>query len=78
MDAGRAAFVPALGTSRLKSDDSVSLQSWRFGGILTYLMFESLVIRGFALKFLGASRFESLPFYCAGIGLMLVYWPQQL
>ena len=57
MDAGRAAFVPALGTSRLKSDDSVSLQSWRFGGILSYLMFESLVICGFALRILG--RFAS-------------------
>ena len=68
---------PALETLRLKSDDPPSLQSWRFGSLLSYVMLESVVLYGLAFRFLGGSRLESLPFYCAGIALMLVYWPQQ-
>jgi hypothetical protein len=67
----------AVETVRLKPDDAVSLQRWRSGSIICSVLFESIVLLGFALRFMGGTLAESLLFYVAGIALMLVYWPQE-
>jgi hypothetical protein len=74
----RTTFIrPALERLRLKSDDLASLLKWRTGAILTAVLFESLVLLGFALRFIGGTRLQSAPFYVAGIGLMLLFWPRR-
>ena len=68
---------PALEALQLKPDDATSLQRWRSGSILSFVLFESVVLYGFALRFMGGTLQESVPFYGAGIALMLIYWPKQ-
>jgi hypothetical protein len=68
---------PALETLQTKQDDTSALQHWRSGNILSFVLFEAIVLFGFALRFLGGSTLQSLPFYAAGIGLMLLWWPHR-
>jgi hypothetical protein len=60
---------PALETLELTPDDALALQRWRFGAILLFVMFETLVGYGFALRSLGGTLLESAPFYAVG------HWP---
>jgi len=74
----RMTFIrPALDRLLLKPDDSASLLKWRTGAILMAVLFESLVLVGFALRFMGRAGIQSIPFYAAGIGLMLLFRPRQ-
>jgi hypothetical protein len=57
-------------------DDPNSLAKWRRGVILTDVLLESVVLYGFALRFLGGTLQQALPFYAAGIGLMIPWWPR--
>ncbi len=67
----------ALDTLRSSPDDPIALGRWRKGVILTDVLLESVVLYGFALRFLGGTPLQSLPFYAAGIGFMLLWWPQR-
>jgi hypothetical protein len=73
----RTKVQKASETLQSKPDDAKALQQWRFGGILTAVLMEVIVLYGFALRFLGAPRAQAVPFYVAGIGLMLLWWPQR-
>jgi hypothetical protein len=68
---------PALEILQLKPDDPKALQQWRAGGILTAVLMDTVVLFGFSLLFIGAAPKISLPFYIAGIALMLLWWPQR-
>lgn len=68
---------PALETLQARPDDATSLDRWRSGVIVSCVMLEAVVLTGFALRFIGGTFLESLPFYCAGILFMLIYWPQR-
>ncbi len=67
----------ALDTLRSMPDDPNSLTKWRRGVILIDVLLETVVLYGFALRFLGGTLQQSLPFYSAGIGLMILWWPQR-
>jgi hypothetical protein len=67
----------ALETLQSKQGDVTAIQQWRFVGILSAVLLESVVLMGFALRFLGAPLKMSLPFYIVGIALMLLWWPQR-
>ena len=68
---------PALEILQLKLDDPKALGQWRFGAVLTAVLLESIVLYGFALRFLGAPAKTSWLFYSVGIVLMLFWWPQR-
>jgi hypothetical protein len=67
----------ALDTLRSTPDDPIALGKWRKGVILTDVLLESVILYGFALRFLGGTLQQSLPFYAAGIGLMILWWPKR-
>lgn len=68
---------PALETLRLKPDDVGALQAWRSGSILCAVLFESIVLVGFALRFVAGTLAQSVVFYIGGIALMFTYWPHE-
>jgi hypothetical protein len=68
---------PALEILQMKPDDPTALQQWRFDAILTAVLLESIVLYGFALRFLGAPAKTSWLFYSVGIVLMFFWWPQR-
>jgi hypothetical protein len=68
---------PAIETLQEKPDDQIALARWRAGNILSFVLAESIVLFGFALRFLGGTITQSLPFYIVGVALMLVWWPRR-
>lgn len=72
-----ARIRPAIQALQLKHEDEVSLQRWREGTILSCVLLEAVVLEGFALRFIGGTFLDSLPFYFVGIVLMIFYWPQR-
>ena len=68
---------PALEILHLKPNDPKALGQWRFGAVLTAVLLESIVLYGFALRFLGAPAKTSWFFCSVGIVLMLFWWPQR-
>jgi hypothetical protein len=67
----------ALDALRSIPDDPNSLAKWRQGVVLIDVLLETVVLFGFALRFLGGTLQQSLPFYAAGIGLMILWWPRR-
>jgi hypothetical protein len=68
---------PAAEKLQGKSDDQGALAHWRIGNLLSWLLAESVVLLGFALRFTGGTTMQSVPFYIVGIGLMLFWWPRR-
>jgi hypothetical protein len=67
----------ALDTLRSTPDDAIARGNWRKGVVLTDVLLDSVVLYGFALRFLGGTRQQSLPFYAAGSGFMILWWPNR-
>jgi hypothetical protein len=61
---------------RSNSNDTAALQKWRFGQIVTVALCEAIVLYGLVLRFVGATRSQSAPFYGVGIAAMIVFWPR--
>ena len=68
---------PAGETLQAKADDQRALARWRAGNILSAVLAETVVLFGFALRFMGGTTWQALPFYVVGIALMLVWWPRR-
>jgi hypothetical protein len=68
---------PAAETLQANPDDPIALGRWRTGNLLSFLLAESIVLFGMALRFLGGTTMQSLPFYVVGIAMMLVWWPRR-
>jgi hypothetical protein len=68
---------PAAETLQEKPDDQTALARWRAGNTLCCVLLEAVVLFGFALRFMGGTTMQSLPFYTVGIALMLVWWPRR-
>jgi magnesium-transporting ATPase (P-type) len=68
---------PATETLEEKSDDPRALARYSAGNILSYVFAESVVLFGMALRLIGGTTTQSLPFYVVGISLMLVWWPRR-
>jgi hypothetical protein len=62
---------------RTKPEDQFALARWRFGNILSFVLAESIVLFGFALRFIGGTSLQSLPFYIAGIAMMILWFPRR-
>jgi hypothetical protein len=73
----RKRIGPAIDRLRDQPDDRGAMQSLTAASILSVVLAESIVLLGYALRFLGATRWQSVPFYLAGIFLMLLWWPKR-
>ena len=69
---------PALDALQITPGDVSSLNRWRAGSIVSYVLAESIVLFGLALRLVGASLPQSAWFYLAGPLLMLSWWPRRL
>lgn len=67
----------AVDVLQTQPDDPEALTRWRLANILSSVIAESIVLLGFALRFLGGSRIQSAPFYVVAIALMLIWWPRR-
>jgi hypothetical protein len=67
----------ALETLQTKPEDQSALGRWRAGNILCCVLAESIVLFGFALRFIGGTTVQSLPFYIAGVAMLIVWWPRR-
>lgn len=68
---------PAAETLRAKPDDQAALARWINGNILSSVLAETIALFGFALRFIGGTHSQALPFYVVAIALMLVWWPRR-
>lgn len=68
---------PAVETLQKNPDDQAALARWRTGNIISFVLTESIVLLGFALRFIGGTTVQSLPFYTIGVALMLLWWPRR-
>jgi hypothetical protein len=66
----------SLDSLRSMPDDPITLGKWRKGVVLSDVLLDTVVLYGFALRFLGGTLQQCLPFYTAGIGLMILWWPR--
>ncbi len=74
----RMKMVPtAAETLRTNPEDQPALARWRAGNILSFVLAESIVLFGFALRFMGGTPMQSLPFYSTGIAMMILWFPRR-
>lgn len=69
----RTLVFRAAGSLVAQPDDSISLNHWKTGYIVTYALCEALALFGFVLRFLGSSFQQSLLFYIAGFVLLFFF-----
>jgi hypothetical protein len=60
-----------------RPDDPVTLNHWRTGYLVTYVLCESLALFGLVLRFLGYNLPQSLPFYAGGFVLLFFFAPRK-
>jgi hypothetical protein len=58
------------------TNDSVALQQWKVGHLLTYGLCQGLGVFGVVLRFLGASFQQCLPFYVGGFIMLFFFAPR--
>lgn len=74
----RARWIPAaLEELRRAPDDAQSAQRWYAAHFASLAMAEGIGLFGLALRILGGTLFEGLPFYIVGFGLMLAWFPRK-
>ena len=57
------------------AEDSVSLNRWRAGYIVTFALCEAIALYGFVLRFVGFSLAQVMPFY--GFVLLVFFRPRR-
>jgi cytochrome b561 len=60
-----------------RPDDTLSLNHWKTGYIVTYVLCEALAMFGLVQRILGASTQQSLPYYIGGFVLLFFFRPHQ-
>ena len=73
----RTLVLRAAGTLASQPEDSISLNHWRTGYIMTYALCEALALFGLVLRFRGATMQHSLLFYIGGFVLLAFFRPAQ-
>ncbi|MGA8620786.1 MAG: hypothetical protein WB660_19955 [Candidatus Sulfotelmatobacter sp.] len=58
-------------------DDSLTLNHWKSGYLVTYALCEALALFGLVLRFAGCNFQQSLPFYIGGFVLLSFFGPRQ-
>jgi hypothetical protein len=63
-------------TLSLRPDDTITLNHWKTGYLVTYVLCEILAMSGIVLRFLGFSFQQSVPYYLGGFMLLLFFRPR--
>jgi F0F1-type ATP synthase membrane subunit c/vacuolar-type H+-ATPase subunit K len=58
-------------------EDSLSLNHWRTGYIVTYVLCEALALFGLVQRILGGTLQQSIPYYLSGFVLLIFLWARQ-
>jgi hypothetical protein len=58
-------------------DDSLTLNHWKSGYLVTYALCEALALFGLVLRFTGFKLEQSLPFYVGGFVLLFFFGPRE-
>jgi hypothetical protein len=69
-------FSAETAFTRLGKIASGFKRHWRFSTLLSLVLAESIALYGFVLRFMGASRRVSWPFFVCALILMVVWRPQ--
>lgn len=72
----RITLYPALRKLRLDPNNSDALKRWRSSTMVSLVLALTVGLYGLVLRFLGAARLVSWPFYLAALILILVWSPQ--
>jgi hypothetical protein len=72
----RKRLFPALEKLRRDPNDSSALQQWRRSITVNLALTEEIALYGFMLRFMGASRRVSWPFFVSALILMMLWRPQ--
>jgi hypothetical protein len=72
----RIKTIPDL-SSRIAAGEEAAWTRWRFSHMLGLAMSESVVLVGFVLRFLHEPRDRVLPFYIAGVLLVISFFPRR-
>jgi hypothetical protein len=72
----RKRLYPALGKLRQDPNDSDGLKQWRSSTMVSLVLVLTIGLYGLVLRFFGAARLVSWPFYLVALILMLVWRPQ--
>lgn len=57
-------------------EDSLSLNHWKTGYIVTYALCEGLALLGLIERILGGTLQQSMPYYLGGFILLILFWPR--
>ncbi len=68
---------PAEEALRLRPEEADSLGRWVLGNVASFALCQSVGVCGLVLRLLGGTLAQSLPFYVAAIGLLLLLWPRR-
>jgi hypothetical protein len=68
---------PAEDTLQSMPDDQFALGRWRAANILSFVISNAVVLFGFAVRFVGGTSMQAMPFYIVGFSMMLLWWPQR-
>jgi hypothetical protein len=71
----RTKLVPASERLRLDPGDPEALKQWRASTIVSLVLALSVGLYAFVLRFLGAPRIVSAPFYAGALILLLIWRP---
>ena len=69
--------MSALEVLRADPDNSQALQRWRGGQLASMVLFVSVALCGFALRFLGVALVRVIPFYLASALLLIWFRPSE-
>jgi hypothetical protein len=72
----RTLVLQSEDTLRERPTDTLALNRWRSGYIVTYALAELQALLGLVLRFLGFSLSQVAPFYVAGFILLLFFGPR--
>ena len=62
---------------RLDPEDTLTLNHWRTGYLVTYALCEALALFGLIERFLGSNLQQCVPYYIGGFVLLFFFRPRQ-
>lgn len=68
---------PAEQALRSQPDDALALARWRAGNIVSFALAEAVALYGLALRMMGATLLQALPFYAGAAALLLIFTPRR-
>ncbi len=67
-------FEPSLAAH---PDDPVTLDHWKNGYVVTYILCDLLGLFGLASRFIGCNFHQSVPYYIGGFALLFFFGPKK-